>query len=200
MDFIGQKGPSSKFHLLLLDCLVILLQVAHLSAHITRQRLKDGAPATAIAVTTPYGRQYNAAPTTSSRQDVDAEERGVRRSQDGDEAIEMQTFNPPNTASARPESSEPALEASSESSALLSTSQPAIGPTDAHIFDAFNSGQIILADLSLWSTVKEQFLAYRDAVPESSATSARDMRANIVGQLLRWRFGGATPGGAGRMG
>jgi cytochrome b len=40
MDFIGQKGPSSKLHLLALDLVVILLQVVHLSAFIARQRLK----------------------------------------------------------------------------------------------------------------------------------------------------------------
>ncbi|EME79171.1 uncharacterized protein MYCFIDRAFT_90088 [Pseudocercospora fijiensis CIRAD86] len=36
MDFIGQKGPSSKVHLILLDLLVLLVQLVQMSAHLLR--------------------------------------------------------------------------------------------------------------------------------------------------------------------
>lgn len=185
IDFIGQKGPTSRLHLLALDLLVVLLQVIHLSAHVTRQRLRDGA----VSVTTSHGREYAA---SAPRQDVDAEERGVRRSGEHDGDIEMQTLNASGSAATVPTATteESAAEDTSERDSLLaSTTAPR---TDAHIFDAFNSGQIVLADLDLVKTVKEQFWAYQTA-PRETLQSTREMRANIAGQLLRWRFG-ATVG------
>ena len=88
---------------------------------------------------------------------------------------------------------QPETETSDERDTLLATTN---ARTDAHIFDAFNSGQIVLTDLDVFTTVKEQFLAYRDA-PVEPARSTRELRANITGQLLRWRFGGNV-GAAGR--
>lgn len=184
MDFIGQKGPSSKLHLLLLDCLVLLLQLVHLSAQLTRQKLKEGT----VSVTTPSGRQYTPAPVV--RQDLDSEERGVRRS-DEQQDIEMQTLNPSGTtATTDPDTTNDGPEPEP-------TDIPA-ARTDAHIFDAFNSGQIVLADLDIVKTVKEQFWAYQAAPRDSSLQSSRELRANITGQLLRWRFGASIGRPAGR--
>lgn len=206
MDFIGQRGPSSKVLLLLLDLLVLSLQLVHLSAHITRQRLKGDGIGAAINVTTPSGRQYAAAPTATaqSRQDLDAEERGVRRSdeQARNEEIEMQNLTSAGTATASSTSQQRGTESedTSERDSLLASTNTA-ARTDAHIFDAFNSGQIIVADLEVWSTIKEQFWAYRYPPPVSetvpAVTSSRELRANIFGQLLRWRF---TPATMGRVG
>ncbi|TKA83778.1 hypothetical protein B0A55_00024 [Friedmanniomyces simplex] len=178
IDFIGQKGPSSKMHLLLLDLLVVMLQLIHLSAHITRQRLKEGS----ISVTTPNGRRYT--PAAPSRQDHDAEERGVRRSGELQD-IEMQTLNPSGSNAAASEEAED----STERETLLASTT---ARTDAHIFDAFNSGQIVLADLNLLQTLKEQFWAYQTA-PREPGLSTTELRRNITGQLIRWRFG-ATVG------
>ncbi|KAK4550177.1 hypothetical protein LTR36_003144 [Oleoguttula mirabilis] len=188
MDFIGQKGPTSKTALLLLDVLVVMLQLGQLSMHITRQRLKD----TAVAVTTSNGREYTA---SAPVQDLDSEERGVRRS-DEQQDIEMQTLDRSGVAAAAPTTnSEDQEDETTERDTLLSTTATAPRPnnnTDSHIFDAFNSGQIVLADLDIAKTIKEQFWAYQMAPPEDSTHSTRDMRANITGQLLRWRFGAAA--------
>ncbi|KAK4499619.1 hypothetical protein PRZ48_010137 [Zasmidium cellare] len=188
MDFIGQKGPSSKLHLILLDLLVVFLQTVHLSVLVLRQRLRQSP---AIAVTTSTGSQYPAQPT-STGQTVEDEERGVRRSgeEQNRDAIEMQTLNP---AGAATESSEPANEtASAEHEALLaSTSMPQ--HTDARIFDAFNSGQIVLGDFDLLKTVKEQFLAYQKAPRDANAAEAnRLMRERLAARMLRWRFEAPT--------
>lgn len=190
MDFIGQKGPSSKLHLILLDLLIASLQVVHLAAHIVRQRLKDtSAPARAAGAAA-----ATQAPTTGG-QNLDAEERGLRRSDElqhqverqGD--IEMQTLNPTGSAP-EPEMS---AEDSSERDALLSTTLPR---SDAHIFDAFHSGQIVLADLDLWKTVQDQFWAHWKAEPEpeSSRHSRNVLRAQLLGRLSGFRFatGGRT--------
>ncbi|KAK0260023.1 hypothetical protein B0A54_09507 [Friedmanniomyces endolithicus] len=178
IDFVGQKGPSSKVHLLLLDLLVVMLQLIHLSAHITRQRLKQGS----ISVTTPSGRRYTPSASTS-RQDIDAEERGVRRSGEQQD-IEMQTLNP----SGAPVTAEGRAEDRAERETLLASTT---ARTDAHIFDAFNSGQIVLADLNLPQTLQEQFWAYQSA-PREPGLSTTELRRNITGQLLRWRSGAAV--------
>lgn len=184
MDFIGQKGPTSKMHLLLLDLLVVLLQIIHLSAHVTRQRLKG----VSVSVTTSAGREYTPAAAPST-QDLDSEERGVRRS-DEQQDIEMRTLDSSGVTATSLPADEP--ETTSERDNLLTSSITTAPRTDAHIFDAFNSGQIVLADLDIIKTTKEQFWAYQ-AAPRESLQSSREMRANIAGQLLRWRFG-ATVG------
>ena len=132
MDFIGQKGPTSKLHLLLLDLLLVSIQLVHMTVHITRQRLKE----TSALTTTSAGRA--AAPAEAVAQDLDHEERGVRRS-DEQQDIEMQTLDP--DGAARIDATE--VEATSERDSLLAaTTAPR---TDAHIFDAFNSGQIAVS-------------------------------------------------------
>lgn len=186
MDFIGQKGPSSKIHLVLLDLLVVFLQIIQLSVYILRQRTKQSP---GIAVSTSTGNQYSAQPT-SAGQTVDDEERGVRHSaeQSEREGIEMQTLNA-SGAAADPigdsnENSSPEREA-----LLASTSMP----SDARIFDAFNSGQIVLGDFDLLRTVKEQFLAYQKAPRDTNAAEAnRLMRERLAARMLRWRFDAPT--------
>ncbi|KAI1804033.1 DUF1746-domain-containing protein [Daldinia bambusicola] len=77
-DFIGQKAPSSKFSLLLLDILILGLQCFMLTVNIEKERVRkvvkprrqiDRPETTAEETTT----------TTTTGQDLDAEERGVLR-------------------------------------------------------------------------------------------------------------------------
>lgn len=182
MDFIGQKGPTSKLHLLLLDLAVLLLQLVHLSAHVTRQRLKGEG---GITVTTTTGQQYTPA-AANPPQDIEHEERGVRRS-DEQQDIEMQTLNP-SGSTIDPVAPEETAEASTSRDSLNNLSR-----TDAHIFDAFNSGQIILADLDIARTTSEQFWAYQSTPRDSDpVATGRRFGANLTAQMLRWRFGGAA--------
>lgn len=178
MDFIGQKASTSRLYLLLLDVLVVVLQLVQMSVHITRQRLKEGGAAT----TTTSGQQP-AAP--ASRQDLDSEERGVRRSEEG---IEMQNLDPTGAAHS-PTNNED--DDRTERDTLLSTTT--LRPhSDAAILDTFNSGQIVLGDFDIAKTIREQIIAYK-TTPREVPRLDRNVRANITGQLLRWRFG-ATVG------
>lgn len=183
MDFIGQKGPTSKLHLMLLDVLVLALQVVQLSVHVLRKRLKDGASSQPVAVTTSDGGTYGAQPV-STGQSLDDEERGVRRSVEEREGqdIEMQTLNPEGATSGEDEA-----RSSERDSLLASTSMPI--RTDAHIFDAFNSGQIVIADLDLWKTVRDEFIAWQKAPrnPSANAEANRMMRERLTRRMLRWR-------------
>lgn len=176
MDFIGQKGPASRFVLVLFDLLVMALQFVNLTAHITRKRLKDGTPAT-----TPQ-----AAPAPSEGQDLDSEERGVRHSTELEQQndIEMQTLNPSGrsgnddtTSDVREEDDD----ATNERASLLASDPPR---SDIHIFDSFHSGQIVLADLNIWKTIKEQFWAYQKSTAEQRDARRASYRAQLTSRLM----------------
>ena len=189
MDFIGQKGPSSKFYLVLLDLLVVSLQLVQLASNSVRKKVKE-VPATA----SPAARNATIAThnaTSSATQDLDSEERGVRRSHE-EQDIEMQTLNPSGTATsgttnATTSEAEAATESSDRDALLATTTAPR---TDAHIFDAFNSGQIVVADLDLWKEIKDQFkLAMEKRSDTSSRTSSQALRAELAQRVLRMRLG-----------
>nr|OQO26446.1 hypothetical protein B0A51_06827 [Rachicladosporium sp. CCFEE 5018] len=112
-------------------------------------------------------RAVTAAP---SAQDLDSEERGVRRSLETDEqtGIELQSLN----ASGRtldPESEPPIA-------AVADAPQP-----DAIIFDAFYSGQIILGDFDIWTTAVEQWKHYRKASPEVAGSYRAQLAGRVAG-------------------
>jgi hypothetical protein len=183
MEFIGQQGPTSKLHLVILDLLVLTLQIVHLSTFVLRQRVKDSLQTAPIPVP---------GAAAIGRQTLEDEERGIRGSaeQQRTQDIELQALD----------SSGEAVEAgdTAEHEALLaSTAAP--HRTDASIFDAFNSGQIVIADLDIYDTVREQFLAYQKAMPLSGpdaerAERNRQMRQRLVARLsqYRTRIGGAA--------
>ena len=178
MDFIGQKGPASRITLVLFDLLVMALQFVHLTAHITRKRLKDGAvPAAAAAPQT----QQTPAPSTG--QDLDSEERGVRHSTELEQQddIEMQTLNPSgNTERVTAVTYED--DDTNERDALLASAPPP--RTDIHIFDSFHSGQIVLADLNVWKTIREQFWAYQKSTVEQRDARRASYRAQLTSRLM----------------
>lgn len=182
MDFIGQKGPSSRVTLVSFDLLVMALQFVHLTAHITRKRLKDGAAAAA----TPPTQQTQAPP--SAGQDLDSEERGVRHSAELEQQddIEMQTLNPSGrtegTATNATSTAVDEDDESNEREALLSSAPPQ--RTDIHIFDSFHSGQIVLADLNIWKTIREQFWAYQKSTVEQRDARRASYRAQLTSRLM----------------
>lgn len=180
MDFIGQKGPTSKLLLLGLDLLVTLLQVWQLAVQLQRQKLKEPVGPTAVVPTS--GDITASVPRTS--QDLDHEERGVRHSD-----IEMEDLSPNRTVNI-PSGNAEGNGSSEEREALLSGMEPP--PSESQIFDAFHSGQIIIVNLDLFKTIKDQFWAYRHAPLRETASPSRELSANITGQLLRWRLGASV--------
>jgi hypothetical protein len=166
MDFIGQKGPSSKLHLLVLDFLVILLQVVHLSAYLARQRLKkEGISERLMAV-------------FSADQDLEDEERGVRHSVELQELGDRDRLLSDTLERVTPSGSNEV----SASASLLSTQ------TDEHLMDVINSGQAVLADLNLVKTFQEQFLSsHKGTSPDSDrAESRRVLAEQLAGLRLQW--------------
>lgn len=72
LDFIGQKGPTSKIHLTLLDLVVLVMQAAALTAYVNKKKasLRSKSSRDARDVVVEPG---------ETMQDHDAEERGVLR-------------------------------------------------------------------------------------------------------------------------
>lgn len=104
IDFVGQKAPTSRLGLLLLDCLVLLLQCVMCAVWLEKDRLKKievtlrsvaagGVPKTNATTTPPQAAPASAVDATPT-QDLDAEERGVLRDdplgEDGSRDIELQ--------------------------------------------------------------------------------------------------------------
>jgi hypothetical protein len=166
MDFIGQRGPSSKLHLLALDFVIILLQVVHLSAYLARQRLrKEGTSERLLAV-------------FSADQDLEDEERGVRHS------VELQELGVRGRHLS--DSADSGIASGSNgvsaSEALLSMQ------SDEHLMDVVNCGQAVLADLDLVKTFQEQLMSsYKGTSPERDrAESRRVLAEQLAGLRLQW--------------
>ncbi|USW54935.1 Putative DSC E3 ubiquitin ligase complex subunit 4 [Septoria linicola] len=179
MDFIGQRGASNRLYLVLLDLLVLALQLVHLSAFTLWQRLRDGLAGT---VTRPAS-----IPAARPAQTVEDEERGVRRSveQARAEDIEMQSLTLGGTT--RTGLGDTAGAETDDSTGSEGAAGDFFQPrqTDAHIFDAFNSGQMVIADLDLAQTVKEHIvLAQTKRISdENNAENTRLIRQRLMQRL-----------------
>ncbi|KAI1459010.1 DUF1746-domain-containing protein [Annulohypoxylon moriforme] len=91
-DFIGQKAPSSKFSLLLLDLLIFGLQCVMLTVNMEKDRVRKVMKPTAVPHSPATSTTWSG---TSLSQDYDAEERGVLRNApavDETHDIEMQSL------------------------------------------------------------------------------------------------------------
>lgn len=112
IDFVGQKAPTSRVGLLLLDCLVLVLQCVMCAVWLEKDRLKKievtlrsvaagGFPKRNVNTPAPQEAPVTTGDATST-QDLDAEERGVLRDdplgEDDSRGIELQplmTERPP---------------------------------------------------------------------------------------------------------
>ncbi|KAM3420342.1 hypothetical protein BST61_g3623 [Cercospora zeina] len=174
MDFIGQRGPSSKMHLLLLDFVLLGLQIVHLSASTLRRRLRSAIETGSAVVAVD--------PAAGTIQTVEDEERGVRRSAEQNRGadIEMQNLTAAGTSTVTTVPTP-----SDEERERLLASFTSARRTEAHIFDAFNSGQMVVADLDLGRTMKEQMVLMRVKynVDEERARNAQ-LRQRLYQRLL----------------
>ena len=177
IDFIGQKGPTSKAMLVLLDLVVTVLQLVHLSAHVARLRLKDVSATAAIVESV----------TGGLGQDVESEERGVRRSAELErrnlqEDIELQTLHSSGGSVVRRAVRNDDDEDTDGQSGNTTTSSTW---TDAFLFDAFKNGQIVLVDLNPLRTVKEQVIRFRKTPPEVRRSA---LNAQLAGRMIGLRL------------
>ena len=101
MDFIGQKGPISKTHLLVLDLLVLLLQLVNLGVVAVKKKASAAAEAPVHSTsTTTRTAGTRGEPVGGDQQTLDDEERGQLRSDHQPVDIELQDLNPSTGAAA----------------------------------------------------------------------------------------------------
>ncbi|KAI9806841.1 MAG: hypothetical protein M1833_002498 [Piccolia ochrophora] len=165
VDFVGQKGPTSKTRLGFLDLLVLLLQVVMLAAHLEHQELRHLSSSSTTSTAADVVGE-----AVTSTQDYDAEERGVLRSETAHtDDIELQELS--SSPAATHQAGRTGGEEDGERDELLA--DPSESPTEAlgdHRFDT----EILVASLHLVDTVRSQWWAYENrAVSAPSSTSFR---------------------------
>ena len=153
LDFIGQKGPTSKFHLVLLDFLILLLQLVALSALVERKDLEKMKRSHPLSTNTEH---RNNEMDRSATQDHDAEERGELR---------------------RPSILLDALALEGGSGTFDEEIQDrrwSSQPRQFAVADIIASGQAMIAELWIADTVRQQHNAYQEYRRTSSTSSLRD--------------------------
>lgn len=200
MDFIGQKGPSSKTHLVFLDLLILGLQIVCLGIQSVKRKAKDAAAETGVGSRT--GNALNVTGSQSSvtglaaaatTQTLDFEERGLHGSDHQAVDIELQNLNPEGarveSTSSIPRAEQDEDEDDQERESLLAAHTAP--RSDSHLFDAFNSGEVIIADLDLQRVAREQFIVDSQqsaSTQDGRSTAANAFTASFSGTGLNFRM------------
>ncbi|KAI9640808.1 hypothetical protein NHQ30_010648 [Ciborinia camelliae] len=162
IDLIGQKGPSSKLKLVVLDLLVLILQSILFTIHLDRERLDK--------FLTVYGQKTTDAQIQPSTQDHDAEERGVFRDPvvHGLEGIQMQPLDSAGAVSHPHNNTE--AEEDDEREELLA--EPVNTESDDSPLDIFWSGTAVIGEFSVFDTLRSQLTV--------SGTATGSLRAHTL--------------------
>lgn len=166
IDFIGQKAPVPRLRLFMFDLLVMVLHLIMLGLIV--ERVKTNSANASLSSTTTRQR---------SRQDLDAEERGVRRddprARPGDRGLDSDR---PST-DLSPERTELLAEPLEDGSGHVSR--------DSHPLDTFVSGEAVLMDMGIIDTIRDQWRYNPATIPARSSF----VPSNETTTFLRERFG-----------
>ncbi|KAI4181864.1 MAG: hypothetical protein L6R41_006362 [Letrouitia leprolyta] len=166
IDFVGQKSPVPTWRLVGYDILVLMLQIVMLGVTVEKKKLD----------TPKNGSAGIGGEREAERQDHDSEERGVRRSEDAPEGIELHHLGPRSGGRSRGEKD-------GERDEL---SEVGRSTTYEHPRDAFYSGQYILADIHVVNTVRDQWTQSRPTATGNPRDSS--VRAAAAAELARRRL------------
>lgn len=188
IDFVGQKAPTSRLGLLVLDVVILAIQCLMLAVHQEREALRKlitpgrqtaGAAAAPVAST--------AAPAAPTAQDHDAEERGVLRD-------EPRTTGETDEIELRPLSGNDTREGEGvpETTRLLPGS--ALRQADTDLLGFLRSGNAVLADFHIVHTIRTVGNDYERAAAHLTQTigytatlaaRAAERRARLEAQTRR---------------
>jgi len=177
IDFIGQKSPVPIFRLLFFDFLVLIVHLIMLGLIV--ERVKSNVT----------GSNSSTAPTVQQRavpnQDADSEERGVLRNE-----------NPPSRLHRRARGDDIELavlenrdETDVDTTELLTDFHDATYEQtwkDSHPLDPFCSGEVVILDMSILETIRDQWHFHQAHAP---ARSASFVPSTETSAFLRERFG-----------
>jgi len=169
IDFIGQKGPTSKIHLVIMDLLITALQCFMIAVHVEEKKLKEvlAVPKASVPPTT----------TGNMSQDHDAEERGITRNAGTtSEDIELQEL-----PRSRTENGAQVMRNDDEQAQLLSDAGGRAGEdaVDGPL-DLYYSGNVIVGEFHVLHTLRGQWEDY-----DSATTTA----LHTVGTSAGYHFG-----------
>ena len=187
IDLIGQKAPTSKLHLVILDILILLLQCFMLAVHVERERLS----AVLAAVVSPTPATDQPRVEAVNPQDHDEEERGVVRegvTRNGD--IELQPMASMTRATS---SGNPDGRAEQDEGRERSLAEPAPrrdAEDDDTPLDVFWSGTAIVADFHILGTLRKQWIDYGNAT--GSALQNVGFQAEFAAVTANRRINAAT--------
>ncbi|CZT19232.1 uncharacterized protein RCC_05078 [Ramularia collo-cygni] len=193
LDFIGQEDPGGCMGLVGLDLLVVGLQVLCCAVKRVRERVLGEGASSSSSSSSVAGGERGGGRRTRRVQGVEDEERGVRGSEERvrEEGVEMERLNLNSNSSGTEAAAVESEEEEQDRIELLERS-------DARIFDAFNSGQIVLADLQLGELFREEWRRSRRGDGEDKGDAGdgdddgrrrRDLRRRLV-ERVRGRIGG----------
>ncbi|CAG8251473.1 unnamed protein product [Penicillium olsonii] len=182
IDFIGQT-PVSISRLLAFDLLIFLVDIVLLALTIERVNTIGTPTPTPTGPPPAPNLDTNQETTGSEPQDHDAEERGVLRQEDGHEV-------PPSADSTEsPHSSSVDEEVEEERTSLLADpteGQSPIAARGGHPTDTFASGEVIIANVPLWGTLRDQQRYYKDLTTRQASGFTPTAE---TASFLRQRFG-----------
>jgi len=189
VDLIGQKGPTSKIHLVLLDLLVLGLQCFMLAVHVEKERLQ----AILTAYLSPTSASAGAGTAAERRaavvssQDHDAEERGITRddvvTEDGDielQPMALQNDGPSSAVTNGPEEED----RNEERERLLAEPPPRQEEEEDTPVDSFWSGTAIVADFHVLHNLKRQWEDYGNATENAIQTVGFEFAAVTANRRL----------------
>ncbi|EEP82802.1 predicted protein [Uncinocarpus reesii 1704] len=184
IDFIGQKGPIPKLRLITLDVLVTILQIVMMGAILEKWKMKSLLPGESVGSTSPSAE-------TSAPQDLDFEERGVRRAEehapspDGIELQHLQPLDSQNDSFANEENDERDNERGGLLSGSAAESRTHLD-RDIHPRDELLTGDITIMELRVFQTLRDQWNQNPPGNPPESTNSTTEISPHIY---LRRRFG-----------
>lgn len=152
IDFIGQ-APVSVSRLLSFDFLVLLIDIVMLALIIERVRLTESSSSARTG--SDANTNTDTGQETATPQDHDAEERGVSRQEDGNEALSSTR----DTVASSPDSSIEE-EVEEERTNLLADPNAVESPILArggHPMDSFAVGEAVLVNMGFFSTLRDQW-------------------------------------------
>lgn len=185
IDFVGQISPVSRWRLVGLDALCLVLQVVMMCVNLEKQRLQGRRK-----VPGAVGMDAAAEEQGRGQQDLDAEERGVLGSEEVAAGIEMQDLGP--RSRGRTGGDEDRERDELLAHALQEEER------DDHPLDVFYTGEHVIVKLHLWETIRTQWRSrgVSTSSTEAAARSAGMQTAagDLVGRRLRFTWGGRTTG------
>ncbi|RWA14312.1 hypothetical protein EKO27_g791 [Xylaria grammica] len=167
VDFIGQKAPSSRFTLILLDAVVLAIQCFMITVNIEKERIRNAIRPQQINVN-----QGAVIPVSATGQDHDSEERGVSRdAPDAEEVNETDDVEMRHLGNNTGDSVYDTEPVGGEESRLLSQSGVQRTSQVEGLVDILRSGNAVIGNFHIPQSLRNAWHR-RENTPESAAAYA----------------------------